>query len=758
MPPRVRNRSFSFYLLLFIIFLITITVVFITLGDIAVVNENAREQAALLRNETEENIITSVGIIDDGLKLFDNSLNRRMEESFVLFHQAYRESGGDPSLMNLSELKSELGGEMELYIINGSGVVEYTTYSPEKDLDFKATIPYFYDYLMKIKESDGFYPDRVVQEKTTGQLKKYAYLPTYDHQYILELGLSAEAFRSERNSLRYTDMIQAVRERSPYIKDLRIFTTAKRLVGNKSYVPDGDLDRILDECLLNRASIEFSDPSAGTTTKYLFVDLRDEDYAADMSLIVEITYDDLILARAQQRLISFHFLVMIAGLMLGTVAAIGVTRYFNRPIAQIADDVDLIAKGDLDYHITPTLGKEFERLEESINSMVRSLKDTITRLQFSEGQLKLSEEQYRGVVENQSEFITRMRPDGTLTFANEAYCRYFNLDCHDIIGTKYSSALPAEERGRLEQLGRITPENREAMTEQGIMMPDGEYRWHQWIDRGIFSPDDSLFEIQSVGRDITGQKKVEEENRRLNEELEQRVRERTEELESAVRELDSFSYSISHDLRAPLRAIDGFSAILMKEHAGSLSPAILAYLEKIQGNTRKMGSLIDDLLDFSRMSRQPLNRSVVHPVEIATESYEGLRMDAAGRTIRLEIKDMPACSADPILLSQVYANLLSNALKFTRERDIAEIEVGSGTDGEETVYYVKDNGIGFDMKYATKIFGVFQTVHEDPSKEGTGVGLAIVERIIHRHGGKIWAVSVPGKGTTFFFTLGEVKA
>jgi light-regulated signal transduction histidine kinase (bacteriophytochrome) len=133
-------------------------------------------------------------------------------------------------------------------------------------------------------------------------------------------------------------------------------------------------------------------------------------------------------------------------------------------------------------------------------------------------------------------------------------------------------------------------------------------------------------------------------------------------------------------------------------------------------------------------------------------------MDAAGRKIHLEIKDMPACSADPILLSQVYANLLSNALKFTRERDIAEIEVGSSREGEETVYYVKDNGIGFDMKYATKIFGVFQKVHEDPSKEGTGVGLAIVERIIHRHGGKIWAVSVTGEGTTFFFTLGEVKA
>jgi PAS domain S-box-containing protein len=759
MPPSVRNRSFSFYLLLFIIVLITITVAFITIGDIMVVNENAREQGALLRNETEQNIIVSVKTVDEGLKLFDNSLNRRMEEGFVIFHQAYAVSGADPSLMNLSSVKKELGGEMELYIINESGVVEYTTYQPDLGLDFKTTIPYFYDYLMRIKDSDGFFPDRVVQEQATGQLKKFAYLPTNDHNYILELGLSAEAFKSERNTLRYTDVIQAVRERSPHIKNLRIFTTAKRLVGNKSFVPGKDLDAVLQTCLDNQTSMEFTNPAKGTTTKYLFVDLKDEDYAADMSLIVEITYDDLLLAQAQQHLVTFHFLVMMTGLTLGTVAAFGVSRYFTRPIAQIADDVDLIARGDLDYHIKPTLGKEFKRLEESINSMVISLKDMITQLQISERQLRVSEEQYRGVVENQSEFITRFKPDGTVTFANEAYCRCFDLDCREIIGTKYPPSLPVEERKRVsEHLAHITPDNQEETIEHRIVMADGRVRWHQWIELGIFSPDGSLIEIQSVGRDITEQKQVEEENRKLNEELEERVKSRTEELEAANRELDSFSYSVSHDLRAPLRAIDGFSTILIREHSSSLSPETIVYLEKIQVNTRKMGHLIDDLLNFSRMSRQPLNRFLVDPAAIAAESYDEVRLEAAGRKILLDLKDMPVCSADPMLLNQVYINLLSNALKFTRERETTVIEIGSIREDDETVYYVKDNGTGFDMKYATKIFGVFQKVHDDSSKEGTGVGLAIVERIIHRHGGKIWVLSAPNEGTTFFFTLGEVKA
>jgi PAS domain S-box-containing protein len=757
MPPSFRNRSFSFYLLFFIIVLITITVVGITIGDIVVVNENSDEQAALLRNEIEQHIVVSVKTVDEGLKLFDNSLNLRMEQGFVTFHQAYKDAGGDPSRMNLEELKQKLGGEMELYIINDSGVVEYTTFPPDFGLDFNETIPYFYEYLMKIKDSDGFYPDRVVQESATGQLKKYAYMPTYDHRYVLELGLKAEAFKSERNTLRYADVIQAVKARSPYIKDLRIFTTAKRLVGNKSFVPDRDLDAVLQACLDNRSSVQFSDPVRGTTTKYLFVDLTDEDYAADMSLIVEITYDDLLLAEARQKLIGFHFLVMVMGLMIGTVAAYGVSRYFTRPLSQISNDVDLIAQGNLDHAISPTFGKEFERLEVSITAMVRSLKDMITQLQTSERHLRVSEEQYRGVVESQSEFITRFRPDGTVTFANEAYCRYFKLNCGDIIGKKFIPTLPDEERTMVrEHFSRISRDNRELAIEHRIILPDGEIRWHQWRDRGIFSPDGNLIEFQSVGRDVTEQKQYEEENARLHEDLEERVRSRTAELEAAYRELDSFSYSVSHDLRAPLRAIDGFSTILIREHAPSLTPETVTYLEKIQVNTRKMGALIDDLLNFSRTSRQPLNRFLVDPAEIADEAFDELRMEAAGRKIRFDIKEMPICSADPMLLNQVYVNLLSNALKFTREREVAVIEVGSVTDGGQTTYYVKDNGMGFDMKYAGKIFGVFQKVHEDPSKEGTGVGLAIVERIIHRHGGKVRVTSVPNEGTTFFFTLGEV--
>lgn len=875
-----KKRSFSFYLLVFILIFLIVIVAGITIGDLILVNRNFQDNAALLRNETEMNLIESVATIDNGLKLFDNTLNRQMEAGFVIFHEGYREAGSDPSRMNLTKLKEEMGGGMDLYVISESGVVEYTTYTPDLGLNFKEAIPYFYDYLMGIKDTPGFYPDRVVQENATGNLKKFAYSPTYDHRYILEIGLTAESFKSERNALRYTDMIQSVRERSPYIKDLRIFTTAKRQVGNKSFKPDEDLDAILDQVLSTQQSLVIPDEEPLSTKKYLFIDLKDEDYAADMSLIVELVYDDAQIIRSQQHLIAFHLLVAVFGLLLGIVGAFGLSRYLTRPIAQIAEDTNTIARGNLEHTIASTTGREFEVLEQSINSLVRSLKGTIQQLQQSEGKLRESEERYRDVVESQSEFIIRFLPDGTITFANDAYCRYFGSE-KTITGKKFMPSIPEDDQNRLnEQYRLLSPEHPDFTLAHRVIMPDGEIRWQQWTARAIFSPDRNVIEYQLVGSDITEKrqieqdlaeserrfrdlatllpqvifevdtagkityvnepayhifgysreelaqgmnifqvilpeehekarrnfkdalegtktdgaeyhmrkkdgstlvtmvytspirreravigirgilvditelKQVEENIRKLNEELENRVAERTRDLETANRELDSFSYSVSHDLRAPLRAIDGFSMILLHEHAAILPKEVTAYLEKIRENTQHMGALIDDLLNFSRMTRLPLNRFLVDPSSIAREAYDEFRFDAMGRRIELVIEDMPACSADPALLHQVYTNLLSNALKFTRVRDIARIEVGSFPGEKNRVYYVKDNGIGFDMKYAPKVFGVFQRLHDDLSIEGTGVGLAIVERIIHRHGGDIWVESVPGEGTTFFFTLG----
>lgn len=226
------------------------------------------------------------------------------------------------------------------------------------------------------------------------------------------------------------------------------------------------------------------------------------------------------------------------------------------------------------------------------------------------------------------------------------------------------------------------------------------------------------------------------------------------ELAAANRELEAFSYSVSHDLRAPLRALDGFSRILLEEHVGGLSPDAQRYLGIIRSSAVQMGELIDGLLRFSRLGRQTLNRHPIAVNPLVQQVLQDLQPEREGRKIEVVVSELPPCRADATLLRQVYANLIGNAFKFTRGCEPARVEIGAFEQGGETVYFVKDNGAGFNMRYADKLFGVFQRLHRPEEYEGTGVGLAIVQRIIYRHGGRIWAEAEPKRGATFYFVLG----
>jgi len=241
-------------------------------------------------------------------------------------------------------------------------------------------------------------------------------------------------------------------------------------------------------------------------------------------------------------------------------------------------------------------------------------------------------------------------------------------------------------------------------------------------------------------------------------ELEARVRARTAELEAANHELEAFSYSVSHDLRAPLRAIQGFARILLDTYAPSLPDQAQHYLHLVVDSAQHMGQLIEDLLAFSRMSRQPLTKQPVALAALVRQVLQDLRPLQGARHIDVCMGTLPLCQADPALLKQVMSNLLANALKFTSRRAAAVIEVGWRQEQGEAIYFVKDNGAGFDMAYADKLFGVFQRLHRADEYEGTGVGLAIVQRIIHRHGGRIWAEAAVEQGATFSFTLGGAPA
>ncbi|MGB9838295.1 sensor histidine kinase [Methanothermobacter sp.] len=237
--------------------------------------------------------------------------------------------------------------------------------------------------------------------------------------------------------------------------------------------------------------------------------------------------------------------------------------------------------------------------------------------------------------------------------------------------------------------------------------------------------------------------------RKLNRELAKKAAE----LEDANKELEAFAYSVSHDLRVPLRAIDGFSRILVEDYEDKLDDDGLRVIGIIRDNTKKMGQLIDDILLLSRAGRQEMNPVNLDMRELAESTYRELASQEKGRVIEFSVEDLPPAMADRVLMGQVMGNLLSNAIKFTRDRNPARIEVGYMDGGDEHIYYVRDNGAGFDMKYVGKLFGLFQRLHSQEEFEGTGVGLSIVQRIIKRHGGRVWGEGEVDAGATIYFTL-----
>ena len=244
---------------------------------------------------------------------------------------------------------------------------------------------------------------------------------------------------------------------------------------------------------------------------------------------------------------------------------------------------------------------------------------------------------------------------------------------------------------------------------------------------------------------------------RLNEELERRVEERTAELATANQELEAFSYSVSHDLRAPLRAIKGFSKVLLDEYGGKLDEQGCHYLDRVRTGSQKMSVLINDLLDLSRINRIALRKESISLTELGRGVVAELQNREPSRRVAIEIADGLAARGDARLITIVLVNLLGNAWKYTAKRPEAQIAFGQENKGNETVFYVRDNGAGFDMAYADKLFAPFQRLHQDSEFEGTGIGLATAQRIVSRHGGRIWVEAAVNEGATFYFTLGDTQ-
>ncbi|MFN8599847.1 MAG: ATP-binding protein [Candidatus Binatia bacterium] len=288
-----------------------------------------------------------------------------------------------------------------------------------------------------------------------------------------------------------------------------------------------------------------------------------------------------------------------------------------------------------------------------------------------------------------------------------------------------------------------------------LLTPAGNRKWVRSIGNPVRESDGSIRRVQGALQDVTAQHEAADQIHRLNEELEGRVRMRTAELEAANRELESFSYTVSHDLRAPLRTMDGFAEMVVEDYASLLPPDGARRLQVIRERAQHMGALIDDLLALSRLGREPLRATTVDMRALVDETLAEQLASCGDRSIEVDVGDLPVCRGDRGLLKQVWVNLIANALKYTRPRATAHVSIGCQRDPDgRDVYFVRDDGTGFDMAHATKLFGVFQRLHRSDQFEGTGVGLAIVQRIVQRHGGRVWCDARPDAGAAFFFALG----
>jgi len=395
----------------------------------------------------------------------------------------------------------------------------------------------------------------------------------------------------------------------------------------------------------------------------------------------------------------------------------------------------------------------FQRLDDGSPQHLFGLTSDINESKKAKAQIRKNEELFRKAFLTSPDSININRlEDGLYTSINDGFTNIMGYSPSDVIG-----------KSSLEINIWVNPEDREKLVAglrkdgsiQNLEAPFRKKSGEQVT--GLMSATiielDQVPHILSITRDITNLKEDEKELKKYRDDLEEMVKVRTQQLEATNKELEAFSYSVSHDLRAPLRAIDGFSNILMEDYASKLDDEGKRLGSVIQSNAKKMGQLIDDLLAFSRTGRSSINPSSIDMKELVHAIYHEVTSPAQRARIRFELSDLPKTSADPTMMRQVWMNLISNAIKFSANRKQAVISVSCQQEEGQFIYCIQDNGAGFNMEYKEKLFGVFQRLHGEKEFEGTGVGLALVQRIIHRHGGEVWGEGEVDKGAIFYFSL-----
>lgn len=427
--------------------------------------------------------------------------------------------------------------------------------------------------------------------------------------------------------------------------------------------------------------------------------------------------------------------------VLAYMLSLRLQQRISGPILSLARTAGVVSgKKDYSVRATKESNDEIGFLTDAFNNMLSEIQAQNLALQANHVKLD-------NIVQGMGDAYASLDPQWRYVYVNDRALRLLGMKKEELLGKVIWELFPdikgsVFERAYRKAMEQRTPEAFETYYES----------YDMWLEVRAYPQDDGIAIFYT---NITKYKKAEEEVRSFNYKLEAMVAARTKELEVANKELESFSYSVSHDLRAPLRSVHGYMNIFSEEYASHLDDEAKRLMKIIQDNAKKMGQLIDDLLAFSRLGRKELMKAHISMTDLVNMVWDDLQKSEDHRDIKFTVSPMPVGYADSVTMRHVWENLISNAVKYTRNKPAAIIEVGCKTEGESKAYYVRDNGSGFDMRYYDKLFGVFQRLHSQEEFEGTGVGLAIVHRIISRHGGKVWAEAKPDEGATFFFTIAE---
>lgn len=630
---KIKNFPLRYYFMAYVLLLGIPILVTLSWLDYLSARHDLSRSESLMREQTETGIINAIKLVDGAYKMFEKSLEVDMQKAFEPFLLAYNQAGGDPALIPLEQLKNNISDNMDLYIINAEGIVIRSTYQTDIGLDFKQ-IPDFFEYITALRLGNKFSADRITPEVRTGILRKFAYMPTPDHKYLLELGLVSDEFKESIAELNYVKVARELEDINPSLNGIRIFDRMGNLIGQPGIKPNQDIISIIQNVFSERKSREIRDDKNERFFKYLFVDLKDDRYATDVSKVVELCYTTRLmnerLKTKQISHLSISLLFILIAIILTSIVAVRVTR----PINQIIKGVNKIAHGDIEHRISIETKTELKILERSINIMVRNLKDSIVKVKESEEKLR-------------------------------------------------------------------------------------QYSHH----------------------------------------LDDLVKARTAELQAANDDLKALIHSISHDLRAPLRAIYGFAEALLEDFGNKLNTNGRDYAQRILNNTQYLETLIQDLIDYNYLSRTEIPLEPVSLEKVVDEVLLHFEHEIADKQANVIVnRPLPEVLGNQATLFTAISNLLSNALKYVAAGVIPRVSIYAEQKERWIRLWVDDNGIGIPTEDQERIFGVFERLHSREEYPGTGIGLAMVKRGIERMNGSLGVESVPGMGSRFWIQLRKAES